>query len=158
MAPEELYRHLQTERRQFDFFGKTEDPKIHENVFEIQKAVLDHLMHVAVLKRLTDSALYGNDYAVADMMTELTDAVFGADMSGDVNSFRQNLQAEYVKRLAAMITPDNAGGYDQPSRAMALYTLQALRSDLRGQRRGDIATKAHRAALVHTIDKALDTT
>ena len=156
LASDRLYRHLQTQRRGFDFYGKTEDPKIHEQALSTQKKVLDHLLHAVVLKRLTDSALYGNEYRVAEMMTDLTVAIFNADMAREVNSFRQNLQAEYISRLVAMTAPGNAGGYDQPSRAMALYTLQKLRNDLDAKTAGDLATKAHRAALLNTIDKALD--
>jgi hypothetical protein len=156
-ASDTLYRHLQTQRRDFDFYGKTEDPKIHDQALAIQKSVLDHVTHPVVTKRLTDSALYGNDYSVAQMMTELTAAIFDADMGGDVNSFRQNLQSEYVTRLVAVIAPDNAGGYDQPSRAIALFTLQDLQRRLGAKRAGDLATRAHTAALLHTIDKALET-
>ena len=156
-APESLYRRLQTQRRDFDFYGKTEDPKIHEQALAVQKMVLDHLLHPVVMKRLTDASLYGNEYRVSDMLTELTDALFDADLAGNVNGFRQNLQSEYVDRLVVMIAEDNAGGYDQPSRAMALYTLQDLRRLLSARRGGDVATRAHTAALVHTLDKALET-
>jgi hypothetical protein len=156
LASDHLYRHLQTQRRDFDFYGKTEDPKIHDQALSTQKSVLDHLLHPVVLKRLSDSALYGNEYRVADMMTDLTAAIFSADMAGDVNSFRQNLQAEYVSRLVAMNGAVSAGGYDQPSRAMALYSLQNLRRDLKAKTAGDLATKAHKVALLNTIDKALD--
>jgi hypothetical protein len=157
-APEDLYRRLQTQRRDFDFFGKTEDPKIHEQALAIQKSVLDHLLHPVVLKRLTDTTLYGNEYPVSAMMTDLTTAVFGADTGGDVNGFRQNLQAEYVARLVAMIGPENEAGFDQPSRAMALHALQDLRGRLGAKAMGDSATRAHTAALLHTLDKALATT
>ena len=156
-APESLYRRLQTQRRDFDFGGKTEDPKIHAQALAVQKTVLDHLLHPVVMKRLTDSSLYGNEYRVSDMITDLTDAVFDADLAGNVNGFRQNLQSEYVGRLVKVIAEDNAGDYDQPSRAMALYTLQDLRRLLSAKRGGDVATRAHTAALVHTIDKALET-
>lgn len=163
LAPEafqdspELLRHLQQQRRDFDFYGTTEDPKIHELALSIQKGVLDHLLHPVVLRRMTDTTLYGNEYPVTDMMTDLTAAVFDADMSGKVNGFRQNLQSEYVGRLVAMMAPDNAGGYDQPSRAMALYILQDLRRRLAAKTAGDPGTRAHTAALLHTIDQALET-
>jgi hypothetical protein len=156
LVPDQLYRHLQTQRRDFDFYGKTEDPKIHEQALSTQKMVLDHLLHPVVLMRLTDSALYGNEYSVAKMMTDLTDAIFSADMASEVNSFRQNLQAEYLGRLIAMAAAGNAGGFDQPSRAMALYTLQNLRRDLSAKTAGDLASHAHRASLINAIDKALD--
>jgi len=157
LVSDQLYRHLQTQRRDFDFYGKTEDPKIHEQALSTQKIVLDHLLHPVVLKRLTDSALYGNEYTVAQMLTDLTAAIFNADMATEVNSFRQNLQAEYLARLVGLAGPGNAGGYDQPSRAMALFTLQNLRQELQDKTAGDLASQAHRAALLHTIDKALET-
>jgi hypothetical protein len=153
----ELLRHLQQQRRDFDFYGETEDPKIHELALRIQSGVLDHLLNPVVLRRLTDTTLYGNEYPVSAMMRDLTAAVFDADMSGNVNGFRQNLQSEYLGRLVAMIAPDNAGGYDQPSRAMALYALQDLRRRLAAKTTGDLGTRAHTAALLHAIDKALET-
>lgn len=155
-SPDRLYRHLQTQRRDFDFYGKTEDPKIHEQALAAQKKILDHLLHPVVLKRLTDSALYGNEYTTASMMTDLTAAIFDADKAGDVNTFRQNLQAEYLNRLVAMFISDKAEAFDQPSRAMALFTLQNLRRDLGSKKSGNTATRAHTAALINTIDKALD--
>jgi hypothetical protein len=154
-ADEGLYRHLQTQRRDFDFYGKTEDPKIHDQALAMQKKVLDHLMHPVVTKRLTDTRLYGNEYPVSEMITELTAAIFAADMGDDVNGFRQNLQAEYVNRLIATAAPDS--GYDQPTRAIALYTLQDLQRRLGAKTAGDLGTRAHTAALLHTIDKALET-
>jgi len=157
-ASDRLYRRLQTQRRDFDFYGTTEDPKIHDQALGIQKSALNHLLHPVVMKRLTDSALYGNEYAVSQMMSDLTAAMFDADMGGDVNSFRQNLQSEYVTRLVAVIAPDNGGGYDQPSRAIALFTLQDLKRRLGAKRAGDLATRAHTAAVLHAIDKALETT
>jgi hypothetical protein len=155
-ASDVLYRHLQAQRRGFDFYGSTEDPKIHDRALATQKSVLDHLLHPVVMKRLTDSALYGNEYEVADMITELTAAIFAADMARNVNSMRQNLQADYVSRLVSIVAPGSEGGYDQPSRAMALYSLQDLRSKLAAQQEGDLATRAHRAALISTIDRALE--
>jgi hypothetical protein len=154
-ADEGLYRHLQTQRRDFDFAGKTEDPKIHDQALAIQKNVLDHLMHPVVTKRLTDTQLYGNEYPVSQMVTELTAAVFEADMGGDVSGFRQNLQAEYVDRLVATIATDST--YDQPTRAIARYTLQDLQRRLGAKTAGDLPTRAHTAALLHTIDQALET-
>ena len=154
-ADDELFRHLQTQRRDFDFYGKTEDPKIHDQALGVQKNALDHLMHPVVTKRLTDTQLYGNEYPVSQMMTDLTAAIFEADMSDDVNGFRQNLQAEYVNRLIATVAPDSA--YDQPTRAIALFTLQDLQRRHGAKTAGDLPTRAHTAALLHTIDKALET-
>ena len=154
--PPALYALLQPQPRQWDFYGKTEDPKIHEQVLQAQRAALDHLMHPVVLKRLTDTRLYGNEYPVAAMMTDLTDAVFEADLKGDVNTFRQALQVEYVGRLAAMVTGDTKAGFDAPSQSIANHELRRLRKSLERKRNGNLETQAHTGHLLLMIDRALD--
>jgi len=156
--PADLYAALQPQPRQFDFYGKTEDPKIHQQVLSAQRAALDHLLHPVVLKRITDTRLYGNEYTLASMMTDLTDAVFQADLGGDVNTFRQALQVEYVGRLSAMVSGDSKAGFDAPSQSMAVHELQRLRKEL-GKKRGvNLETRAHTGHLLLLIDRALDAT
>ena len=155
--PAGLYRHLQIQRRGFDFTDKTEDPKIHARALAIQKAVLNQLLQPVVMTRITDSTLYGNDYPLADVMNDLTRAVFSADMAGEVNAFRQALQLEYVGRLIGIVDPSNAGGYDHPSRSLALHNLQRIRGWMAARSAGDTATRAHTSAVIFTIDKALET-
>ena len=152
----EVYRHLQVQRRGFEFYGKTEDPKIHATVLAIQGGMFDHLLHPVVLTRIGDTTLYGNEYPLSEVFTDLSDAVFKADLGGSVNGFRQNLQSEYVDRLVAITAPGNAGGYDAPSRAMALYELMEIRRRLASASSPDRQTRAHRAALTNVIDRALD--
>ena len=148
-----LLAHSAKQRRGFDHFGATEDPKVHDAVLAIQKSILDHIMHPVVMKRITDTALYGNKYSLSSMMGDLTDAIFEADARGNVNSMRQNLQMVYVQRLAKMIR----NGYDTPSRSMAVYTLNAI-SDLLDSKRGtNVSTQAHTQNLQLVIDRALDT-
>jgi len=154
--PPTLYAELQQQPRGYDFFSKTEDPKIHDQVLGIQKNVLDHLLHPVLLQRITDTRLYGNQYPVSAMMTDLTDAVFQADLKGDVNSFRQNLQMEYVNRLAAMVKADSRGKYDTVSQSMATFELHRLRKVLGKKRGGNLETRAHTQNLLLTIDRALD--
>jgi len=151
-----LYASLQPQARMYDFFGKTEDPKIHDWVLAAQTAALDHLLHPVVLKRITDTRLYGNEYPVSAVMTDLTDAVFQADLAGDVNTFRQNLQMEYVNRLAAMVKADSKGKYDTVSQSMAIFELERLRKALGKKRGGNLETRAHTQNLLLTIDRALD--
>ena len=52
---------------------------------------------------------------IPGMMGDLTDAIFEQDARSNVSSQRQNLQMEYVGRLAKMVD----GGYDTPSQSMA---------------------------------------
>ncbi|MDH3768537.1 MAG: zinc-dependent metalloprotease, partial [Gammaproteobacteria bacterium] len=152
----DLYTRLQRQRRGFDFWEETEDPKLHEWQLTIQKGVLDHLLHPAVLKRVTDSRLYGNQYELAAVMDDLTDALFAADARSDVNTVRQNLQIEYVNRLAAMVTGDKKATYDYPSQSMALHHLNELKRRLRGKTDGNEETEAHTGYVLYIIDKALD--
>jgi hypothetical protein len=154
--PPELYAALQPQARSFDFYGRTEDPKIHDWVHAAQAAALDHLLHPVVLKRITDARLYGNEYPLASVMTELTDAIFQADLSGDVNTFRQNLQMDYVNRLASMVTGDTKAGFDTPAQSMAIFELQRLRKALGKKRDGNIETRAHTQHLLLEIDRTLD--
>jgi hypothetical protein len=152
----ELYASLQPQPRMYDLYGKNEDPKIHDRVLATQNEALDHLLHPVVLKRITDSRLYGNEYPLSSVMTELTDAVFQADLSGDVNTFRQNLQVNYVNRLAAMVKGDAKGKYDAVSQSMATFELQRLRKALGKKRGGNLETRAHTQGLLLSIDRALD--
>ncbi len=155
--PAGLYRHLQIQRRGFDFTDRTEDPKIHARALAIQTSVLNQLLQPVVMTRITDSTLYGNDYPLAEVMNDLTRAVFSADMAGEVNAFRQALQLDYVGRLIGIVDPANAGGYDHPSRSLALHNLQRIRGWMAARAAGDTATRAHTAAVIFTIDKALET-
>lgn len=151
--PEDLLTHTARQRRGFDHFEETEDPKVHDAVSLIQSSVLDHLLHPVVTKRMTDSALYGNDYSLSAMFGDLTDAIFEADAKGNVNSIRQNLQKNYVDRLAKMVK----GGYDTPTQSMAIYTLNAIEDLLDARRGGNVATQAHTQNLKLTIERALST-
>ena len=156
-ASADLVSHLQQQRRSFDFFSVTEDPKLHEWTLTMQKGVLDHLLHPVTMKRITDSRLYGNKYDLAMLMDDLNDAIFAADARGDINTQRQNLQLEYVNRLAAMVKGDKKAAYDYPSQSIALLQLDELRQELRGNRKGNTETKAHRRHLQFVIESALDT-
>lgn len=152
---EDLVKHLQNQRRGFFHFGKNEDPKLHDMVIRSQKAVLNHIMHPRVLKRIQDSTLYGNEYSLAEMMTDLTKAVFKADAKSNVNSFRQNLQREYVERLAKMIKGKAKDGGAHASQSIARYNLKNIKSMLK-TKRNNSATVAHKEQLVYMIEKALD--
>jgi hypothetical protein len=118
----DLYPYLQSQRRGFSFFGTNEDPKINDRVLGYQKTLLAHLTNATVLKRLSDSRMYGNSYSVMMMMTDLTNAVFKGD-NGAVPTFRYNLQAAYVDRLLAIV---NSNFYDGVSQAAALAQIKAI--------------------------------
>ncbi|HEY0242256.1 MAG TPA: zinc-dependent metalloprotease [Gemmatimonadaceae bacterium] len=154
-SPAALYSHLQMQRRGFDFFGTPEDPKIHDRVLTTQRNVLNQLLHPRVLTRITDSRMYGNEYPLAEVMSDLTSAIFDADASGNVNTFRQNIQMEYVNRLAAIITPPTRTSYDYPSQSAALASLRSIQSRLAGKSGANAETMAHTRNVLFNIQKAL---
>ena len=150
-APADLYNYLARQRRGFDY--SNEDPKIHDQVLNYQKNVLNHVLHPNTLQRITDSELYGNEYSLANMMTDLTDAIFKADIYGSVNSFRQNLQVEYTNRLIGMLVGDSAKRYDNNSKSMAIYNLNKIKT--MASPSGDVSTRAHKLHLRTLIDNAM---
>lgn len=149
----EVYNYLQIQRRGFNFFSATEDPKIHDQVLAMQSNVLAHLLHPVTMKRITDSRTYGNSYTVADVVGDLTNSVFEADAAGNVNTFRQNLQIEYVTRLIAVLESDP---HDRIAKSSALYNLQNIRDMMDSKRNVNTETRAHAAHIRLAIDKALE--
>ena len=153
----ELYSHLRQQRRSYDFYGNNEDPKLHELVLTVQKSVLDHLMNPVVLRRITDSRLYGNEYPLGSVAGDLTDAIFSDDLQRSVNTYRQNLQLEYVNRLVAMVSGDSKAQFDYLSQSTALHNLRQIENTLKGNRGMDAETRAHRGNILYTIEQGLKT-
>ncbi|MFP4228975.1 MAG: zinc-dependent metalloprotease [Salinivenus sp.] len=157
IVPEELFRHLQPQRRGFNFSGETEDPKVHARVLNIQESVLAHLLHPTVLERMTDTRLYGNEYDLATYMQDLTDTVFGADAQGNVNSFRQNLQVSYVESLATVVGEEGNAQYDNVAQSAALQSLRQIERMVERKRGVNAETRAHTDHVLHLIDTATAT-
>ena len=157
--PADLYNYLQIQRRGFNHFGKNEDPRIHERILNIQKDILNHLLHPNVLKRITDSELYGNKYKLSEYMYDLAKAIFRDDKGTVVNSFRQNLQIEYVERLINIIpgTRGKKSQYDNISQSLALFHLNEVKKTLSVTAFTNTVTKAHREHILFLIEKALET-
>ncbi|WP_306644000.1 zinc-dependent metalloprotease [Sanyastnella coralliicola] len=153
-ADEELYRYLMMQRRGFGHFGNNEDPRIHDRILAAQSYALAHLLHPNVLKRIVDSQEYGNTYELDEYMTDLTDAIFKADLRTKVNTRRQNLQILYVKRLISTIGEKSR--YSFHARSMALYELNRINRSMRNASSPDTMTKAHRQHISKLIDDALE--
>ncbi|WP_406683683.1 zinc-dependent metalloprotease [Seonamhaeicola sp. MEBiC1930] len=150
-APNNLYNFLARQRRGFDY--SQEDPKIHNQVLAYQKRVLSHLLHPNTLQRITDSELYGNNYSLSSFMTDLNAAIFNADIYGNVNTFRQNLQLEYTNRLIALLTGKQKNNFTYNAKSMALYNLKRIRSMAAPS--GNTISRAHKQHLSTLIDNAL---
>jgi hypothetical protein len=149
-----LFAYLQLQRRGFNFFGIPEDPKPQVAVLAIQRSVLAHVLSSNTLMRINTTSLYGNTYSVADVLNDFTRAIFAADLSGNVNLYRQDIQTEYVKDLA-LISNTLMPTYDDPSKAAALAQLKKIKSMLARAVSPNEQTKAHRVNLNFIIDKAL---
>lgn len=152
---QELAQHLQIQRRFFFNYSKTEDPKFHDMALRTQKYVLNHVLHPVVLKRILDTELYGNQFTLDEVFEELTLAIFKADAKKDVNSFRRNLQREYVNRLIKIADSNKGGASAQSIQALARYNLKEIK-DLIKRRKGDTVSAAHKEQLIYLISKTLD--
>lgn len=161
-AGEELLSRLQFQRRGFSTFGTNVDPKPHGRALTIQRGLLDHLMHPNVLARLTDSRRYGGEYPVSTYVSELTGTIFDADRQGAVNTYRQNLQIEYLNRLISAAKGGNTqrgpGGarrgpsYDYVARSAALASIETIKQ-IANAPAGDAETQAHRVHMKALIDE-----
>jgi len=151
-ASPELLAELQQPRRGFSGPG---EPLIHARVLTMQKTVLSFLLAPQTQARLTDARLYGNKYSASQMMSDLTDAVFAADARGNVNTFRQNLQLEYVSQVAAMIKGPTAKNYDYVAKSAAVASLKKIQAQA-ATPTGDAETRAHRQHLSLVVGEALD--
>ncbi|MBB1337805.1 zinc-dependent metalloprotease [Pseudoalteromonas sp. SR44-2] len=148
-----LYSYLQLQRRGFNHYGKNEDPKAHQMILGMQKSVLAQLLHPAVLLRISDTALYGNEYSLTQFMQDLTANIFVK--SKDANSISHNLQIEYVNQLIAIAGLGKASKYDNLAKTAALYQLTQI-ADTSVAWGADTATKAHKKYIDRLIAKALE--
>ncbi len=118
-------------------------------------SAIAHILNAATLQRITNSRLYGNRYSVADVMSDLTKAIFNADLKGDVNVYRQYLQTTFVQVATGILDPKYPG-YDDIARAASLYTLKKIKTGLATAVSLNEETKAHRANLLFLINNALE--
>ena len=150
----ELIAHLQQQRRGFDLRKETQDPKVLSRVFGIQQSLFNHLLHPAVQQRIMDSTLYGNTYALNEMMSDLTNAVMtGDDPKKPVSAMRCNIQTEYVFKLLNMV---NAGTMLPAIQDVALYELHRIEKAVQKEWPAYALTPAHRDHLLYRIRRGLD--
>jgi hypothetical protein len=151
----DIYNLLAKQRRGFDFRSGPEDPKIHDQILGYQTRVLSHLLHPNTLQRILDSEQYGNRYTLTEYMTDLNNVMFEEDKNGNINTFRQNLQATYILRLIQIVSESGSARYKIPVKSMAIYNLEKTLKFLKN-RNGNISSIAHRNHLKKLIIKSLD--
>ncbi|BAV08723.1 protein of unknown function [Filimonas lacunae] len=153
-ADAQVFPYLQLQRRGFNQPYSGEDYKITGTLLNIQTyGALAHILSPVTLQRITNSRLYGNQYSIADIMSDLTKGIFDADIQTNVNVYRQYLQSVYVKGVI-QIAADNTP-VDDIAKAGARYTLKKLRTRLATATSTNEETKAHRNNLIYLIDNAL---
>jgi hypothetical protein len=157
-----VFAYLQIQRRGFNFFSQTEDPKIHQRVWTIQKAALDHILHPTTMQRIEDCRVYGGDWGGADVLNRLSRSIY-RDEPFRLNTFRQNLQMEYLMMLIDVARPGSTrvnvmgSRYGQLARTVALAELIRLRKDLARQTEQEpSALKGHFDVLRYRLSRALD--
>ena len=149
--PANVVNKMQRERRSFDFFGKTEDPKIHNMILKGQKRVLKHFTNSRVLKRLTDSSLYGNKFLPSELLKDLTSSIFNERKSRELNGIDQNLQNYYLKRLIMIF---KSGSFDSPSISASLASMERIKAYTFSPS-NDEATENHKNLLRWKIENLL---
>ncbi|MEO6734231.1 MAG: zinc-dependent metalloprotease [Ferruginibacter sp.] len=149
-----LIPYLQSQRRGFNFFSTTEDPKLSSTYAGLAAAALSHILHPITMQRITNSRLYGNTYSLVEVMSDLTKGIFDADAKGNVNVYRQYLQTAFVKNLLLMV--EDRPNVDEMSKAAALYTSRNIKAKLLLPVASNEETKAHRANLVFLINNTLE--
>lgn len=155
-ADAQVYAYLQPQRRGFTQNGTGDDYRITDNLLQVQAAgALSHLLHGATLQRITNSRLYGNQYSVASMMSDLQKGIFNADIATNVNVYRQYLQTYFARQLVSMVNPQSQQ-FDDVSKASALYTMKKIKTQLATAVSTNEETKAHRANLQFIIENALE--
>jgi hypothetical protein len=99
------------------------DPDFHSLVLSSQKNILSNILHPEVMRRLVNSALYGNKYLPNEVLSDLNKAIFIQGEEPD--TFKRNLQSTYVDLL---IEGFESGDYDQVSKAEIFKTINDIHS------------------------------
>ncbi len=156
-VPDSLLPFLQPQRRGFGFFSNTEDPKLLDRHLAMQAMPLEHLLAFTTLKRISDSRMYGNEYTLNDLFNDLNNAIFKADINGNVNLQRQNLQIYYIDLLDRNINSIYKMYYDNLSIARMTVALQDIKKMVQaGVNSGNEESKNHKKYLLYRIDRILD--
>ena len=146
----DLIPFLQKQRRGFTV---SDDPGIHELVLRYQNRLLDHLLNAKVLKRITNSTLYGNDYDISSYVFDLRNYIFEYDDSYNISTLKQNLQISFVNRLLRIV--DDKSNFDNISKASTYNNLEWLLKNINSTS-GNISTRQHNKYIKYIINAQLN--
>jgi len=149
----ELIPYLKPQRRGF---SGTPDPKTIDIRFTIQKNVLNHLLHMNVMRRIIETTEYGNNYSLNDVVEDIVDAGFRSDATGNVSSLRANLQTEITNRLIVILENKGKKKYNHLSVESAYSGLLKIKKYIHKKHGANSKTKAHREYLEYRIKKTLE--
>jgi len=153
-ADKSLYNFLQRQRRGFQFFSGTEDPKLDMHMLGLQANALITILNPTTLRRINNTSMYGNTYDIHEILSDLENAIFAADWKSAVNMQRKSLQSFYVSQLTGILD-SKMMFYGTDTKAAVYSALKRLSKQLESQKGNDEATKSHRAYLNYQIEKSM---
>jgi hypothetical protein len=165
----QLLRKLSTEQYS-DYFrpnaprgGSPFNVPVHSMVSSLQRAVLDRVLHPAVLTRILDSEVTTSDpFRLSDLFQGLQDSIWAEldkpSGSLNINTYRRSLQREHLKRMTNMVLRDAAVPED--ARTLARYQLVELQARMRATLGKNkigmpLETRAHLAECAARIEESL---
>jgi len=149
-----MYQYLQSQRRGFNFWGNSEDPKLDAMASNMYHNVLSPILSPSTLRRLNNSSLYGNEYSVNDLFSDLNNSIFKEDIYTSVNLYRKSLQQIYLEKLI-FIYENKSQNFGIETKSNAFDALQKIKRMLSGTVGGDSSTRAHRNYIIHLINETL---
>ena len=146
----EILKLLQSEKRAASYGNSDDDPKIHDLVLRMQMSSLSFILHPRVMKRLSDSSQYGNEYLPNEVLEDIFKGIF---VPREIPStFKMNLQSAYVDGLIEAMSD---GSYDEISRAAIFSSLNKIKN-FTNSAYGNDMVKGHFSYLNWKINDALD--
>tara|TARA_B100002019_G_scaffold284363_1_gene291934 strand:+ start:2185 stop:4620 length:2436 start_codon:yes stop_codon:yes gene_type:complete len=146
----DILKLLQSEKRAASYGNSDDDPKIHDRVLRMQMSALSFILHPRVMKRLTDSSQYGNEYLPDEVLQDIFEGIFVAREIP--NTFKMNLQSAYVDGLIGAMSDER---YDEISRSAIFNSLLKIRN-YSNSSYGNKMVKGHFDYLNWKINNALD--
>ena len=146
----DILKILQSEKRAASYGNSDDDPKVHDRVLRMQLSSLSFILHPRVMKRLTNSSKYGNEYLPNEVLQDIFDGIFVARETP--NTFKMNLQSAYVDGLIEAMSDER---YDEISRSAIFNSLQRIRN-YSNSSYGNKMVKGHFDYLNWKINNALD--
>jgi hypothetical protein len=158
LLPSDLARQLRLVRRDFELSKQTEDPKLHESALGQQKKVLDRIIGQDVLSRLTNSALYGGQYDVTQLLSDLTQSIFNDPSRVEAASMQWNLRHEYVRKLCSILENSETTRYSGSISAATLHALTSITNNLAKLKRIALRDRGDELLIISTIRRCTDLT